>query len=213
MAKPLNYKQKISIATATVLGIIIVCLLLHWWDSYAVLGTIAGVAVGWALGIILAPYDDEKKKFQGSSKALTGFIGGIGLVKLEQLLDKMPDDSKKAMLELIVLRRFIIGGVVCLVTAIIVFVYGNGSVTNWILPNEPTEFVENKGKQGETVKTQKRTPPENENRGRSRILRGTGCVLSSLAIPPWADFGRILGGFSIAPRGILGGTYGGAWRG
>ncbi len=123
VAKPWNYKQRVSLGTAGALGVIIIGLLFVWQDSYAVLGAISGVAIGWALGILLAPYPNEKTKFQGWSKALTGFIGGITLVKLEHLLNGMSDDNKKALLETVVLRRFIIGGVALLTTAIIVFVY------------------------------------------------------------------------------------------
>jgi len=92
MSQTWNYKLKASACTAVAIGVGIAALLWVWWDSYALLGALLGVVVGWAVGILLAPYDEEIKKFRGWSKALTGFIGGITLTKLEQAFSNMSQE-------------------------------------------------------------------------------------------------------------------------
>ncbi len=118
-----NYKLKSTAVTAAVLALLVVGLLIVWWDCYALLSLITGVALGWAVGVLLAPYDNEKKKFDNWSKALLGFVGGYGLTKIEAVLAGMPTKTKDTLFDMIVFRRFWIAAVGFLITAIVVFVF------------------------------------------------------------------------------------------
>jgi hypothetical protein len=120
-----NHKLTTSALTAFALGVIVAFLQFVWWDSYAVLSMITGVAIGWAAGIVLSPYENETKKFNGWSKTLAGFFGGYGLTKLEYLLGNLSEKQRNALLDIVVLRRIWIGIFSFLITAIVVFVFRN----------------------------------------------------------------------------------------
>src|SRR5690242_2774886 len=118
-----NYKLLFSAITAAILATIIVGLLVLWWDSYATFTASLGVAVGWAVGIVLAPYEEESKKFQNWSKAFTGFVGGITLTKLEEGFRNLSDKNTALLAEPLILRRIGVAVLCFIITTITVFVF------------------------------------------------------------------------------------------
>ena len=94
-----NWKLKMSAVSALLVALLIIGLLISIWDRYATLSAGLGAVAGWWIGIVLAPYEEEEKKFQGWSKAFTGFLGGITFTKLEQMFGKMSEDRKGVFLQ------------------------------------------------------------------------------------------------------------------
>jgi hypothetical protein len=84
-----NWKLAVSLFSSVVAAAVIVCLLIDWRNSTATLSALFGALVGWALGILLAPYEDEEKRFAQMSKAGFGFIAGFGAGKFDRILDLM----------------------------------------------------------------------------------------------------------------------------
>ncbi|MGA8569390.1 MAG: hypothetical protein WB580_16480 [Candidatus Binataceae bacterium] len=84
-----NWKLAVSLFSSVVAAAVIVCLLIDWRNSTATLSALFGALVGWALGILLAPYEDEEKRFAQMSKAVFGFIAGFGAGKFDRILDLM----------------------------------------------------------------------------------------------------------------------------
>jgi hypothetical protein len=119
----MNHKLTTSAVTAGILGVALAGLLIAWWDSYAVLSAAMGVAAGWALGILLAPYETEEKKFAGWSKGLFGFLGGVTFTKIEAAFGRLTGENSQLLLSITVLRRVAVGFTCLLVTAIVVFVF------------------------------------------------------------------------------------------
>lgn len=98
-------------------------LLIKWWDSYAVLGALAGMVIGWACGILLAPYEEEAAKFSSWSKGLYGVITGYIASRVEQAIAALPAAQKRTLLfDSVFIRRFVIAGICTLATTVGVFV-------------------------------------------------------------------------------------------
>jgi uncharacterized membrane protein YccC len=70
-------KLTTSFTTAAVFAICLVTLLAIWRDAMALLAALIGTAIGWAVGILLAPYPEEQKRFQRLSKGIAGFLTGL----------------------------------------------------------------------------------------------------------------------------------------
>lgn len=119
-----NPKLLASFTAAGILYLAIIGLLISWWDSYAALSAIVGLSCGWASGILLAPYDEEAKKFKGYSKAVGGFITGFLIGKLDKVFDTLTEKDHDAsrLYDPLIERRIWIAIVSFLVTAIAVFV-------------------------------------------------------------------------------------------
>jgi hypothetical protein len=82
-----NWKLAVSLLSSLVAAAIVVGLLLHLCSGTATLSALFGTLLGWALGILLAPYEDEEKRFAQISKAAFGFITGFGAGKFDRVLD------------------------------------------------------------------------------------------------------------------------------
>jgi hypothetical protein len=113
-----SLKLTTSFATAAVFAICLVILLVIWRDSMILLGGLVGTALGWAVGILLAPYPEEQKRFQRLSKGIAGFLGGYVAAKLDRVFDLLVDKTGGGplILNLRVVRSLSIG-IACLVVA------------------------------------------------------------------------------------------------
>src|SRR5579864_5975803 len=83
----MNPKIVTSFVTAGVLLIMVIILLLVWRDLNPLLGAIVGASLGWAAGILLAPYDEEKRRFERLSKSVAAFLGGYAVAKIDRVFD------------------------------------------------------------------------------------------------------------------------------
>jgi hypothetical protein len=78
-----NWKVTCSLSTASIIGCILVGLLVAWRDGDMTLASMLGILVGWSTGILLAPYDEERRRFAQWSKSLVGLLAGLSLAKLD----------------------------------------------------------------------------------------------------------------------------------
>lgn len=119
-----SLKLTTSFITAALVAIALICLLIAWRDGNAFLGALVGTVLGWACGIILAPYKEEEKRFQRLSKGIAGFLGGYAAGKFDRVFDLLTDKSTGPPLlsNTHILRSFWMALASLLVTAITVFV-------------------------------------------------------------------------------------------
>jgi hypothetical protein len=123
MARDRNWKLYASATAAAFFALIIGGLLYSIWDRYATLSAALGAAAGWWTGVVLAPYPEEEKKFQGWSKAFTGFLGGITVTKLDQAFNKLGDDKKSFVFQEVFLGRCGMAALAFLTVSVAVFVF------------------------------------------------------------------------------------------
>ncbi len=58
------------------------------------LGALVGTSLGWAAGILLAPYEkEEKAQFQRLSKSVAAFLGGYAVGKIDRIFDLLMDKA------------------------------------------------------------------------------------------------------------------------
>jgi hypothetical protein len=83
-----------------------------------------GTALGWAVGILLAPYPEEQKRFQRLSKGIAVFLGGYVAAKLDRVFDLLVDKTGGGPLifNLRVVRSLSVGIACLLVASVTVFV-------------------------------------------------------------------------------------------
>jgi hypothetical protein len=63
--------------------IIIACVIELWWLNVAIL--VFGLAVGWNVGFLLSPKNEEKPEFAAYAKGIATFLGGFLIAKLDIL--------------------------------------------------------------------------------------------------------------------------------
>jgi len=119
-----NLKLTTSFVAAALFAITFVRLLIVWHDGTALLGALVGTALGWASGILLAPYQEEEKRFQRLSKGIAGFLSGYAVGKLDRVFDLLMDRTggQPIILDPHVLRTFWMALACFLVAGITVFV-------------------------------------------------------------------------------------------
>lgn len=66
----------------------------HWSSADLVLAMLFGTAAGWAAGVLLAPYEEEERRFKNISKVVSGIIGGYLLGKADRVYDLLTDKDK-----------------------------------------------------------------------------------------------------------------------
>jgi|SRR5579884_2653673 len=119
-----NLKLTMSFVTAGVFAIGLIILLVVWRDAMAWLSALIGTALGWAVGILLAPYEEEQKRFQRLSKGIAGFLSGYVAAKLDRVFDLLMDKSGGGPLifNLKVVRSISMAVACLVVAAVVVFV-------------------------------------------------------------------------------------------
>ena len=119
-----SLKLTTSFATAAVFAICLVVLLAIWRDGMALLAALTGTAIGWAVGILLAPYPEEQKRFQRLSKGIAGFLTGYVAAKIDRIFDLLTDKTGGVplILNLRVVRNLSIAVACLMVASVTVFV-------------------------------------------------------------------------------------------
>ena len=119
-----SLKLTTSFITAALFAICLVTLLVIWRDSMVLLGALVGTALGWAVGILLAPYPEEQKRFQRLSKGIAGFLGGYVAAKLDRVFELLVDKTGGGplILNLRVVRSLSVAIACLLVASVTVFV-------------------------------------------------------------------------------------------
>lgn len=127
-----NVKLTTSLITAAAFAICLVTLLAIWRDAMALMAALIGTALGWSVGILLAPYPEEQKRFQRLSKGIAGFLGGYVAAKLDRVFDLLLDKTAGVplILNLRLVRSLSVAVACLLVASLTVFVartYWQGS--------------------------------------------------------------------------------------
>ena len=119
-----NWKLTASFVAAFIWAVLAAVLLIAWWDGVSTLSALVGVAIGWSAGILLAPYDDEEKRFKKLSKSVAGFVSGYLVAKSDRVFDLVVEKGGSGPLILNpYFARAIWMGVGCMIVAgLIVFV-------------------------------------------------------------------------------------------
>jgi|SRR5580658_1067776 hypothetical protein len=100
-----NPKLTVSFGFALVLYLVLIILMVIWWNSSIALSAVLGSATGWVAGILLAPYDGENTNFKRYSKAVGGFISGFLLAKFDKIFDLVTDKTTGIRLTDTVVQR------------------------------------------------------------------------------------------------------------
>jgi hypothetical protein len=119
-----NPKLVSCFITAGIFALVVIWLIIAWRDDLALLAALIGTAIGWAMGMLLAPYPEEAKRFQRLSKGIAGFLTGYVVGKVDRVFDLLLDKSSGAPLILStqLQRRFWLSLACLVVSAVTVFV-------------------------------------------------------------------------------------------
>jgi hypothetical protein len=119
-----NLKLTTSFVTAALFAMTLISLLIIWRDSIALLAALVGTALGWAAGILLAPYQEEEKRFQRLSKGIAGFLSGYAVGKIDRVFDLLVDKTTghPVILDPRILRTFGMTLACLVITGVTVFV-------------------------------------------------------------------------------------------
>jgi len=119
-----NLRLATSYVAALIFFLTMAVILIAWRDDIALLAAIVGAALGWAAGILVAPFQGEEKRFQRISKGIAGFITGYAVGKIDRVFELLLDKTSgaPAILDLRLQRTFWMSLGCFLVTALIVFV-------------------------------------------------------------------------------------------
>lgn len=96
-----NWKLTCSLVFAFLIACVLFFLLLCWRDSNVILSAVLGGLSGWSLGILLAPYEEEQKKFNRWSKSLAGFVAGLSLAKLDSVFKFISDHNPQNLFRMV----------------------------------------------------------------------------------------------------------------
>lgn len=119
-----NLRLTSSFVAALIFFLTIIVILIAWRDDMALLAAIVGSALGWAAGILIAPYEGEGKRFRSISKGIAGFLTGYAIGKIDRVFDLLLDKTggAPAILDMRLQRTFWLGLACFVVTALTVFV-------------------------------------------------------------------------------------------
>lgn len=102
---------------------ILLCVLVHLRDTLAWLSSALGLAAGWALGILAAPYESEQQRFREYAKLIAAFVTGWAVTKIDHFFDLLFDPARGPLvLNAIVGSRILLGLTCFLLVATITYV-------------------------------------------------------------------------------------------
>ena len=119
-----NFKLAASFGSAAVFVVILLGLLIYWRDGLALLVAVLGAVLGWAAGVLLAPYKPEETRFKAISKGIVGFLTGYVVGKIDCVFDLLVDRSggQPILMSPRFIRTFLMALVCFLVATLWVFV-------------------------------------------------------------------------------------------
>jgi hypothetical protein len=123
----MNYKLIGSTTSTVILGAPLLVMTFYFGSTpqdhcLNIMLLIVALLLGWVLGILVTPYDgDEQKQFTNFSKAISAFISGFVVAKIDKLVEHILDPTVLAdSLALFRLTLFVAGFLLAL---IITFIY------------------------------------------------------------------------------------------
>jgi hypothetical protein len=92
------------------LGLIVVLAVAACHDYQAWLSGMLGAGVGWVIGVLVSPYQEEERQFGAYAKVGSGFLTGFAVSKVDRIFDLMVGDPGKpgSLLDPIVQARLLI---------------------------------------------------------------------------------------------------------
>jgi hypothetical protein len=98
--------------------------LLHLCDSLAWLSAASGLASGWAIGILLSPYQSEKDRFKEYLRLSAAFLTGYIVSKADRIFELLIDPSRgPLLLQPIVAHRILLFATALLLGTVITYVF------------------------------------------------------------------------------------------
>jgi len=77
----------ITTYSAIAAALTIISLLVYFKDPYSVLACVPGALVGWLIGVLLSPYEEERALFSGYAKSAAAFVTGFLVSKLDRIFE------------------------------------------------------------------------------------------------------------------------------
>jgi hypothetical protein len=109
-AKTLTYRKLGMLQMMVAIPTIMLALLWHWHDSMSWLSSVLGLCVGFATGILSAPYGGEERRFKEYSRIASGFLTGFLVSKVDQVFNLAMEEKRGPLiLNEVFVRRLMIG--------------------------------------------------------------------------------------------------------
>ena len=87
-----------SFGFAVLVGLILLIVLVCLHDLLAWTSTAFGLVVGWAAGVLAAPYESEKRRFEKIGSIVAGFISGYAVSKIDSIFALWVDPARGPMI-------------------------------------------------------------------------------------------------------------------
>ena len=91
-------KLAISFGFAGLIALILFGILICLNDLMALTSTVFGLAVGWAAGILAAPYESEQRPFEKIGSVVAAFFTGFALSKVDSIFALWIDPARGPMI-------------------------------------------------------------------------------------------------------------------
>ena len=112
-----------SFAFAFVVAVILLSVMFQLRDSLAWLSMAFGLVAGWAVGVLLAPYQSEQDRFKTYAKIGAAFITGYVVSKTDRVFDLYLDPARGPLiLESLVAHRVMAGTTAFLLAMVTTYV-------------------------------------------------------------------------------------------
>jgi hypothetical protein len=125
-------QMRVRLAGTVILGLIVgIVLLVHWEDDLGWLSAALGALIGWAAGILSAPYNTrESTQFRVYGKVASAFITGFLVAKIDRIFDLGIDEKHGPLILHERFARNLMVGACCffiaMISTFIVRQYGAG---------------------------------------------------------------------------------------
>ena len=87
-----------SFGFAALIALILLVVLCRLNDTLAWMSTALGLAVGWAVGILAAPYESEQRRFEKIGSVVAAFITGFAVSKVDSIFALWIDPARGPMI-------------------------------------------------------------------------------------------------------------------
>jgi hypothetical protein len=115
-------KLWVSFTSGALVYLTVIGFLIAWRISFPALAALLGAVIGWGAGVLLAPYPEEQRKFNGLARGIAGLLAGISLSELRNAIGALPQKNKSTLFGALALECYFVFLICLVTTAILVFV-------------------------------------------------------------------------------------------